>query len=253
MPEQRPIEIGPDRPALLVVAAPKEAEAVLRGLGDQAEGHAGLSRWAVIPVRPGFELLVTGVGKACAAGAVATVFDPERHGAIINTGIAGALPVDGAPGIGDVIAADRSVYADEGIETPNGFADVASMGFSPAPPGLESLGLTAPADPALVDRCRAMAGVVGAVATVSTCAGTDEIAQQVVDRTGALAEAMEGAAVGFTALSVAHAQGVQAAPFLEIRVISNTTGDRDRQRWDLAGALDRLSALTADLALTLTN
>ena len=35
--------------------------------------------------------------------------------------------------------------------------------------------------------------------------------------------------------------------FAEVRVISNTTGDRDRQRWDLDGALRRLSGWLAGL------
>jgi len=246
------IQIHAERPALLVVAAPKEAEAVLRGLDAAQAEHEGLSRWRAIPARPGFEVLVTGVGKACAAGAVAAVFDPARHGAVINTGVAGALPGPGAPGLRDVVLADRSVYADEGIETPGGFFDVASMGFSPAPPGLEAMGLAVPADAGLLGACRSLADRVGPIATVSTCAGTDRIAGQVVERTGAIAEAMEGAAAGFTALCIATAGGVPAVPFLEARVISNTTGDRDGQRWDLGGALDRLSALVRELARTLT-
>jgi hypothetical protein len=49
---------------------------------------------------------------------------------------------------------------------------------------------------------------------------------------------MEGAAAGFAALRM-------GAPFAELRVISNDTGDRFEQTWDLAGALRGLSALAA--------
>ena len=55
-------------------------------------------------------------------------------------------------------------------------------------------------------------------------------------RTGAIAEAMEGGAVGVSAARVGG--GVW---FSELRVISNTTGDRAGQRWDLSRALARLS------------
>ena len=52
-------------------------------------------------------------------------------------------------------------------------------------------------------------------------------------RTKAVAEAMEGAAV-------VHAARRLGVPAIELRVISNTTGDRDNQKWDLAGALAAL-------------
>jgi len=252
MPGPETFRLPDGRPALLVVAAPKEARAVLVGLGGAPATKPSLHRWEAIPARSGFEVLVTGVGKACAAGAVAMVLDPSRHACVINLGVAGALPADGEigrrPGLLDVVLADQSVYGDEGIETPGGFEDVASMGFSPAPPGFEAMGLAAPADAALLETLRPIADRVGPIATVSTCAGTDLNARKIVARTGAVAETMEGAAIGFTALCVSAAGDVPAIPFVEARVISNTTGDRHTQRWDLAGALERLSALTSDLA-----
>ena len=116
-----------------------------------------------------------------------------------------------------------------------------------SPPGFEALGLRVPADPGLLAMLRPIADRVGPIATVSTCAGTDVIAQNISRRTGAVAEAMEGAAVGFTALCVSASAGRRVIPFVEARVISNTTGDRDRQRWDLRGALDGLSALAGGI------
>jgi futalosine hydrolase len=69
----------------------------------------------------------------------------------------------------------------------------------------------------------------GVIATVSTCSGTDARAAAIAQRTGAIAEAMEGAAVALAALRI----GGPGFPVLEVRAISNTTGDRPRQRWDL--------------------
>lgn len=83
-------------------------------------------------------------------------------------------------------------------------------------------------------------GSVGGIATVSTCSGTDDLAAEVARRTNGVAEAMEGAAVGH----VAHRFGV---PFGEVRVISNTTGNRGSQTWDLPGALARLSDVASRL------
>src|SRR5262249_12942439 len=81
----------------------------------------------------------------------------------------------------------------------------------------------------------------GGIATVSTCSGTDAFATDVRDRTGAIAECMEGAAVGL----VAERLGI---PVGEVSIISNTTGDRNRQVWDLQKALHGLSRVIRMLA-----
>lgn len=180
--------------------------------------------------------MLTGVGKANAAGAVARTLDPSRHAAAINLGVAGAMPGPSAPPIGGLVLATASVLADDGLATPDGFVTQAELGFPPSDlPGMEF-----PGDPALL-RALGAAGIASArIATVSTCSGTDALAAEIARRTGAAAEAMEGAAAAL----VARRLGV---PFAEVRAISNTTGDRQSQRWDLHAALDTLRTLAARL------
>ena len=60
------------------------------------------------------------------------------------------------------------------------------------------------------------------------------------DRSSAIAEAMEGAAIAHT-LARLH----PALPFAEMRIISNSTGDRPRQHWDIPLAFRKLAELTA--------
>jgi futalosine hydrolase len=62
----------------------------------------------------------------------------------------------------------------------------------------------------------------------------------VVKRTGALVEAMEGAAAAL----VARRLGV---PMAEVRVISNTTGDRKAQRWEMSDALATLAQVIGQM------
>lgn len=221
---------------LLVVAAPTEAAAVRRGVGLDGPARE-VSHWRPIPLAPGVDLLLTGVGKANAAGAVAAALALGRHGAVVNLGIAGALPhgSDAAP-IGTVVFAESSIFADEGVQTEADFRSLAAMGWGIAPDATDAL---APS-PSLTSVLRPLARVHGPVATVSTCSGTDAAAAEVVRRTGAFAEAMEGAAV----LLAATRAGVPAA---ELRVISNTTGDRARQRWDIPAAMNRLATLAGDV------
>lgn len=214
---------------LVVVAAASEGAAILANMGHNRDlAHED---WKLHEVGPRLDLVVCGIGKANAAGAVGRLLDGERHAGVVSAGVAGALPRGGLE-LGQVVVASASVYGDEGLAKPGGFESCSEMGFAMGP----FEGSAVPGDVELVDLLRPLADRVGAVATVSTCSGTDALAEQTVSRTGALAEAMEGAAVG-------HVAARLGIPSAELRVISNTTGDRSRQRWDLAGALLRLGSV----------
>jgi futalosine hydrolase len=229
------------RSALLAVAAPAEARAVLAGVGLPAD--AAGQAWVVHALGHGLEMVVTGVGKSNAAGAVARVLDPARHWCVVSAGLAGALPAKEGPAlaIGTVVSAAESVFADEGVETPEGFLDCGAIGFPLGPPPVR--GPAVPAD-ATVRRWLAGAGAREArIATVSACSGTDAQARRVAARAEAWggAEAMEGAAVALVAARLGVAAG-------ELRCISNTTGDRPRQVWDVPAALAALSRAVGRLA-----
>lgn len=229
--------LRPARRAILVVAVRAEGDAVLRGLGA-APLPADAPWWAAIPVTDRVDLCLAGVSKANAAAATALALDPARHGLVVSIGIAGALPRQSgdALGVGDLVVADRCVFADEGIATPAGYRDLAQMGFAPMPDGT----VVAPCDPGAVRTLAPLAERVGPVATVSTCSGNDALARDIARRSGAIAEAMEGAAVGLVAVR-------RAVPFVEVRSISNHTGDREGQGWDIPRALARLERFCAAL------
>lgn len=226
---------------LLAVASHKEAGAVLAGLGQRPAKQ--IPRWEIIPIRDRFDVVVTGVGKANAAGATAKVCQPARHGAVVNVGVAGALPGSDL-WLGSVVLASQSVYGDEGVITPTGFEDLASMGFGPIATGE---GISVAATEELLKALEPLADRVGPIATVSTCSGTDGCASEMVRRTGAIAEAMEGAAVGAVVVRLNALSPSEPIAFAEIRAVSNTTGNRDRQRWSLPKALDRLRRIASSL------
>lgn len=215
---------------LLVTAAPKESRAVLEALGCSAAPEL----WRLVEINHRFDLLETGVGKANAAGATARRLDPSRHAAVVNLGVAGALP-DSPCAVGECVVATESVFGDEGLDTPDGFVTAAAIGF----PLTLGEGMGVRPDPDLFAALRGSADHAGVIATVSTCASTDARARGVRSRTGAVAEAMEGAAVGAAVERVNHCES-GSIDFAEFRAISNTTGDRGAQRWDLNAALERL-------------
>lgn len=232
LPERTPVFetlLNRERRILIAIATPLEAGRLFD------PDRLPRAEWSATEIAPRVELVITGVGKSNAAGAAGKFLDPERHCGVLSLGVAGALPGSGLEP-GDVVAASACVFADEGVETPDGFQDCAAMGF----PLGRFPGSAVPVDPEwmrfLAPRCR----VLAPIATVSTCSGTDSLASRVRARTGAVAEAMEGAAVA----QVAHRLGLKAG---EVRAVSNTTGDRPRQRWDIARALTALKSVIGGL------
>ncbi len=175
------------------------------------------------------EVVVAGIGRTNAA--VTTTRAMLALGpfdVVLSVGIAGALP-NSDLAIGDLVAACHCWYAEEGIITPEGWRDMESLGF----PLGDFSGNAVPCDKALVASL-GDAVTICDIATVATCSGTDQAATMLVERTGCSAEAMEGAAV-------VHTATILGAAATEIRAISNTTGDRPTQTWDINTALQTLT------------
>ncbi len=171
---------------------------------------------------------IVGVGKVASAMHTTQLLLTRRPPWLLLIGVCGAYPASGLE-VGALCLVSDEVLADEGVALADGgFTDLATMG----------LGAQGPfhADPA---RTRALATVLGAPvvrgATVSTCSGTDELARTLARRSGAMIETMEGAAV----FQVCAHLGV---PVVQLRCVSNRTGDRSRGGWDLRGAVERLHA-----------
>ena len=179
--------------------------------------------------RPNGAFVVAGgIGRTNAAAATTTaILSDGPFTWVINAGVAGALPESNLI-LGDIVVADSCVYTEEGLITPSGFQDMEQMGFSLG----NFKGNQVPVDSWMRERLSPL-GTVGTIATVATCSGSDAQAALVVSRTSALCEAMEGAAV-------VHAAHRVSAPAIEIRSISNTTGERESQAWDLDLALNNL-------------
>lgn len=172
-------------------------------------------------------VVVGGIGRANAAATVAHELTRAPHRAVINAGIAGSLP-GGKLAIGDCVVATECVYAEEGVLMPEGFQDMRVLGFTLG----DFEGNRVPIDAGLLSAFGQL-GTRAPVATVATCSGTDAGALEIARRTGAIAEAMEGAAV-------VHAARRFGVPALEIRTISNATGNRTMQGWDLPRGLAAL-------------
>ncbi|HEX6075099.1 MAG TPA: futalosine hydrolase [Micromonosporaceae bacterium] len=199
---------------LIATAVAAERDAVTAGLAD----------------RVGFDVITVGVGPAAAAAGTAWRLATVQYDLVVSAGVAGGMP--GRAGIGDVVVATRSIAADLGADSPEGFLPISRLGF-----GNEVVD----ADPVLKHPDAVLGSVLSVCTVTGTAHGTEQLARRYPD---AVAEAMEG----FGVATAAHLAGVR---FAEIRTVSNLVGPRDRTAWRLTEALtalrDAVTAVTEDL------
>ena len=194
---------------------------------DPREGDA-LERLA------GRRPFVAGVGKAAAACSLASRLARHQVGLALVFGVAGALPGAEAPGLLSLVLAGESVFADEGVATPDGFLDLCAMGLAGSGVFCADAARTAAA-------AEALGGVsIVRAATVSTCSGTDERAREIAVRSGAAIETMESAALALVCRTF-------AVPWVELRCVSNRTGDRRTAPFAIAEACARVQQAVARL------
>ena len=200
-------------PLLVVTAVAAEAEAVRAGADPR---HV-----VVEPV---------GVGPAAAAAGTARLLAAGRYRAVVSAGIAGGFA--GRAAVGATVLGVRSIAADLGAETPDGFLTVDELGFGSS---------VVEADANLHQALAAAlpAAITGDILTLSTVTGTAATAARLADRfSAAVAEAMEGYGVAVAAAGL---------PFAELRTISNPIGPRDRAAWRLGEAFSALSTASSAL------
>lgn len=206
---------------LVVTAVDAEAQAVRAGADPDLV--------VVAPVGAGPAAAAAGTARLLALAEAAG--RPFR--AVLSAGIAGGFP--GRADIGTTVIGVRSIAADLGAESGDGFLEIESLGFGS--------GVLA-ADAGLVEMLVAALphAVTGDVLTLATVTGTAATAARLAGaHPAAVAEAMEGFGVACAAV----ASGVA---FAELRTVSNLIGPRDRSAWRLADALAALTAAAKSLA-----
>jgi futalosine hydrolase len=210
------------RPVLVATAVDAERNAILAGL----------------PARQvAFTVVSVGVGPAAAAAGTArrlALAEAAGHPyrSVISAGIAGGFA--GRAPVGAVVLASRSIQADLGADSPDGFLPLEALGLGAG---------AAPVDPDLLAalRARLPGALVGEVLTVATVTGTAARAGTLAAaHAAALAEAMEG-------YGVACAAAAAGAAFAEVRTIANLVGPRDRSGWRIGEALAALTTAATSL------
>jgi futalosine hydrolase len=242
--------ITPSAPFLILAATEFELREIRRAAkAPRPKGQPVATSKGAIGRSP-VVLAVCGVGKSSAAFCAGHLLGREEYRAVLNLGCAGAFP-GGALSMGDVVIADREVFADEGADAPEGFLDLAKLRLpvldAPAPIyNLVPIRSPCRLSPHSLARLSGELGFpvrAGPLCTVSTTSASDRRSREVAARWRPMAESMEGAALALAALR-------HSLPFLEVRGISNYTGDRDPGAWELSRAVSRAAAAMTRLVLT---
>lgn len=218
-------------PVLVATAVPAERDAVRAGLAPDGAGSDDAAGSEVVTVA------AVGVGPAAAAAGTARLLAlAEAGGApyrtVISAGIAGGFA--GRAPIGAVVLGSRSIQADLGAESPDGFLPLDRLGLG---------GVAVAADDAVLARLagRLPAAVTGDILTLATVTGTAARAAALAAAyPDAVAEAMEGYGVACAAVAA-------GAAFAELRTVSNLVGPRDRATWHIGDALAALTGAAAAL------
>ena len=171
------------------------------------------------------KLLIGGIGQLQTAYALQNRIRLERPGLVIQAGIGGA-PAE--TDIGKVYAIGSEQIADLGVMEKTGFTNIFDM-------GLENRDRFPFRDGKLDNPYRSLLKWTGMPVwdgvTVNGIRSSDVDGLQ--RNPLRVVESMEGAALHYVCL-------MEKVPFLQIRAISNITGDRDKSRWKLKEALKSL-------------
>ncbi len=197
-------------------------------------------------------LVNTGIGKVNAAHSTTVLMENFPIKCIINSGVGGAYPNSGLK-IGDIAAASKEIYGDEGVITSEGWKDMKRIGI----PLLQTSGkryfnefsldinisknvfnlVTRYASPVTKTKS-------GNFVTLSAVTGTRKRALELERRFNAICENMEGAAI-------AQICAIYKVPMLEIRGISNIVGMRDKRKWNLKLASENCQKAVMEIITSL--
>ena len=186
----------------------------------------------------GFRISATGAGKVSAALATLELIQQKRPDWIIQIGCAGAYPGSGLTPC-DAAIANLEIFADEGVEAPDGFLSMEDIELPQATRGEDRVFNEIPVHAPAKETLEAIRSSIGSEArieagrfcTVSSGSGTDAAAASIEKTWAPIAESMEGAAAAL----VAWKHGIR---FSEIRGISNMAGHRNREGWKISEACE---------------
>lgn len=171
----------------------------------------------------------SGVGMLASAFSLSKLILEDKPDLVLQAGIAGSF-TNSLP-LGAVVAVSSESLADTGVEENGAWRDLFDMGFSQEN-GMPFENRTLPNTWLNKYNLLHLPEVVGVtVNRIST--GTAYI-HRIREKYNPAVESMEGACLHYVCRQM-------ATPFLQIRSISNETGERDKTKWQIREAITALN------------
>jgi futalosine hydrolase len=184
------------------------------------------------------EVLITGVGSCATSHALTRNMLKRTPEMVIQAGIGGSFRKEYAPG--SVVFIDEEVFADLGAWKDEGFEDIFDMGFADRNEMPYTNGMLV--NPSTERWTKYSLSFVRG-ATINCISSTDQHVNAIQKKYDPVIESMEGAALHYVCIK-------ENIPFIQLRAVSNYTGDRNKNQWKMKEAI---AALNETLIRILTN
>ena len=209
---------------LITVATKEEVKSLMADLEGQDTSY--------VINQHNVHVLVTGVGMVATAYHLTALFSSEiTYDLIINIGLAGSFSSE--VDLGTVVQVTSDQIVELGAQDGGGFISAHDLGFIHEEEAV--LHNVSDFGNEVIDGLLQVDGI-----TVNTVHDDEERIAEVVDRSGAQIETMEGAAVFYVCKQ-------EGQPCVQIRAISNYVERRDKSKWEVDLALKNLSTVMLDI------
>ncbi len=213
---------------LILAAAPLETSLLRNNMTNRQTLHCGSIQIYSGELR-GQNILLChgGIGQVNMAIQLTRLLIEYTPIAVLLCGCGGSYPDRGLQ-IGDLALAENEIYGDLGVATADNFIplDQLTLPQNPQLAPIIQQSFSLHSDLLKWAQETLPNTISGPFVSVNCCSGTTDLSTELQQRTGGICENMEGAA----AAQVCAEFGI---PFLELRGISNPTGTRDPQQWDI--------------------
>lgn len=181
------------------------------------------------------DILITGIGAVSATYALTRYLQHKRPELIIQAGVAGCF--DPSIEQGAVFAVHKEAFADLGVQEKNGFQSIFEMGLAGGNETPFKKSMLVNPNKTLLKRSRLKKVNAITVNEISTSKKRIKEYQEIYHP---MLESMEGAALHYVCLQ-------ENIPFMQLRSVSNTVGERNKTKWNLPLAIDNLNKVLVRL------
>ena len=214
---------------LILAAAPLETTLLRKKITNMQTLHCGSIQIFTGKLQ-GQNILLShgGVGQSNMAMQLTRLLSEHVPLAVLLCGCGGSYPASGLQ-IGDLALAEIEIFGDLGVATADKFIPLDQLDLPQNPLLAPIIQQSISLNSDLLTWAQEILpeAVCGTFVTVNSCSGYSDLSTALQQRTGGICENMEGAAA-------AQVCAAFKVPLLELRGISNPTGTRDPQQWDIA-------------------